>query len=207
MNIKDKFRILKGAFPTDRSLKFISIDDKPPGYFSDGDIKQYRELFNMIPEGGKVIEIGCFFGRSLCSVADIIIKKKLKVFAIDLFNSPQWGNVISKLDLDSHYDEFIDILKSFNIHKNVCAFRMSSLDAHVFFDDEDFDLIFLDSSHEYAHVIKEIQLYKSKIKQTGLLCGHDLNDPGVEKAVKEAFESYKKLDNSVIWVKTGNYKI
>ena len=166
-----------------------------------GDIKAYRELYENIPEYGKSIEIGCFFGRSIASVSDIIIRKKIKVYIVDLFNVKEWNSHKVKLDIASHYDEFINILKFYKINKNVCAFCMSSLDSHIFFNDNDFDLIFLDSQHTYEHLSNEIKLYKNKLKPNGVLCGHDFyKNSEVEKVINEKFTSYIVKENSSIWV-------
>lgn len=51
------------------------------------------------------------------------------------------------------------------------------------------DFVFIDGNHEYAYVMKDLELYWPKIKSGGFLCGHDYSGghPGVTKAVDEFF--------------------
>lgn len=51
------------------------------------------------------------------------------------------------------------------------------------------DLCFIDADHSYEAVKSDIGLYSLKVKQTGYMGGHDIDDknfPGVRKAVEEA---------------------
>ena len=58
------------------------------------------------------------------------------------------------------------------------------------FPDCYFDWVYLDSSHEYAQTIEELELLRPKMKPNGLIAGHDwLEDPkhphhGVYRAVR-----------------------
>jgi predicted O-methyltransferase YrrM len=70
----------------------------------------------------------------------------------------------------------------------------SSTVVHEFKDDS-FDLVYLDANHEYNHVYEDISLWINKVKNGGLLCGHDYLDGnlyegnfGVKSAVKDFFK-------------------
>jgi Methyltransferase domain len=49
------------------------------------------------------------------------------------------------------------------------------------------DVVFLDGSHEYEAVRRDILAWMPRIKSGGMLAGHDINDhyPGVGRAVHE----------------------
>jgi SAM-dependent methyltransferase len=57
--------------------------------------------------------------------------------------------------------------------------------------DHYFDWVYIDSSHEYDHTVKELELLKNKLKPGGIICGHDWYDDenhkhyGVTRAVNE----------------------
>ncbi len=49
-----------------------------------------------------------------------------------------------------------------------------------------FDLIFIDTSHEYEHTVKEIQLFRNLLRSGGAMVFHDTATcPGVLKAIQE----------------------
>src|SRR5271169_2690837 len=60
-------------------------NDLPEGWFSLGDIAAYVGLYEQVPAGSCVAELGVWQGRSLCSVADVILRKNLQVHAVDTF--------------------------------------------------------------------------------------------------------------------------
>lgn len=62
------------------------------------------------------------------------------------------------------------------------------------------DLIFIDGNHTYEFVCRDIVKYSPKLKPTGLLTGHDIDYPGVNRAVKELVDKYQVGPNNV-WVK------
>ena len=117
----------------------------PGGWFHKGDIKQYRSLVEQVPNGGKIIELGVWKGRSLCSIADIIIKKKLTVYAVDTFKG-------SPTEVKEHKEAkeinlkkvFLDNIKKFKL--KVKTYEMTTNEAAEQIN-EKFDLIFIDADH------------------------------------------------------------
>lgn len=67
--------------------------------------------------------------------------------------------------------------------------------------DNSVDIIFIDGNHNYRYVKNDILLYKSKIKQGGILSGHDIDYPGVNQAVNELVEHYDVAPNFVWFTK------
>jgi predicted O-methyltransferase YrrM len=66
--------------------------------------------------------------------------------------------------------------------------------------DNSVDLVFIDANHSYEYVYKDIVKYSPKLKPTGLLTGHDIDYPGVNRAVKELVQQFDVGPNNV-WVK------
>jgi len=62
------------------------------------------------------------------------------------------------------------------------------------------DLVFIDANHSYEYVKKDIIKYTPKVKSTGLLTGHDIDYPGVNRAVKELIPVFDVAPNFV-WIK------
>lgn len=68
--------------------------------------------------------------------------------------------------------------------------RLHSLRAAELFPDEYFDLVFIDGSHFYEDVRDDIEAWGDKVRDGGILCGHDYgNREGVKRAVDEKFRS------------------
>jgi predicted O-methyltransferase YrrM len=61
------------------------------------------------------------------------------------------------------------------------------------------DLIFIDADHNYKGCSKDIVAYKNKLKPNGMLTGHDIDYPGVNKAVKELIGTFDVGPNNV-WI-------
>ena len=62
------------------------------------------------------------------------------------------------------------------------------------------DLVFIDADHSYSAVKQDILAYMPKLKEHGILSGHDIDYPGVNKAVTELIPSFDVGPNNV-WIK------
>jgi hypothetical protein len=82
------------------------------------------------------------------------------------------------------------------LEKHYFPLKISSLDAVKKFRDESLDFVFIDASHEYEDVKKDIEAWLPKVKPGGILAGHDYhgdeNDwfPGVKQAVNESLTEF-----------------
>lgn len=67
--------------------------------------------------------------------------------------------------------------------------RMLSWEACEEYDDYSLDLVYLDADHEYISIARDIEAWLPKMRQGGILAGHDfsLEFPGVIAAVTERF--------------------
>lgn len=166
------------------SVIIAGVDkDLPEGWFHVGDIKMYRNLVEMVPNGGTIIELGVWKGRSLCSVADIIKRKNLTVYAVDTFEG-------TKDEEDVHADAKVaDIKKVFEDNVNrygfeVELYHMTTSEAAKKIK-EKFDLIFIDADHTFEGISEDLENWIPKCK--GIIAGHDYELDGIRKAVKTAF--------------------
>lgn len=77
-----------------------------------------------------------------------------------------------------------------------------SLEAASKIADRSLDFIFIDANHSYEYVKQDILVWRPKVKQGGLLAGHDIdlpNFPGVRKAVEETIRGNWYLGEDAIW--------
>lgn len=70
------------------------------------------------------------------------------------------------------------------------------------FVNEKLDFVFIDASHDYESVKKDLKAWTPLVKEGGVICGHDINIEGVRNAVKEKFGEYKEAKIDHVWFVT-----
>ena len=142
----------------------------------------------------KIAEIGVFRGKITAMWNITLIHRNFpyEYYAIDHFENPVYDLYeIAKQNLQPVIDK-IHLVKNYSIEeaKN--------------HPNESFDIVYLDASHEYADVKKDIYAWWPKIKKGGFLCGDDYGNGwiGVENAVNFVFskENVNQFGNQQWWV-------
>ncbi len=102
---------------------------------------------------------------------------------------------------DAGYEQAKD--KLFPYMDRVTIIRKKSDDAILDISNE-LNFVFIDGHHEYYQVINDIKNYLPKIKNGGLISGHDYGQvPDVTKAVNEIFtdKTINTAEDFIWWVK------
>lgn len=151
-------------------------------------IETRNDLIELLGVKDKVCEIGVFKGE----FSEILLQKlkPKELHLIDLFegrmcSGDKDGNNIVWTDLNEEYNKLLDKYKTNN---EVVLHKGKSIDVLINFEDNYFDLIYIDGDHEYNGVKIDLSLALLKVKTGGLICGHDYNIntfPGVVQAVNE----------------------
>jgi glycosyltransferase involved in cell wall biosynthesis len=175
--------------------------DLPGGWFFEDDIKCYRELYESLPDNAVTVEIGTWKGRSLCSVADIIKRKNIKVWGIDSFKgSAHDPEMVKQATSDDIQNELYQSLKKFGIFTNVSVLRGMSDEFHGGFNDGIFDMVFIDGDHSYESVMSDILNWYPKVKDGGIIAGHDFHWESVAKAINATIGDVEH--GEAVWYKT-----
>ena len=158
--------------------------------------KLFQTAIQNCPENGKIVELGCWKGKSSSYLLTEALNsgKMLDISFIDT-----WMGSIEHLDPECEFHEpgllnnpdhiweiFNQNIAKINYPKNL--FRRDTFDAVSYFEDASISFLFIDTAHEYEHVIKEIDAWYPKVKLGGIIAGHDYFTPGVNQAVNEFFE-------------------
>jgi len=69
--------------------------------------------------------------------------------------------------------EFIHHIDALGLNEVVHPLVMESATATTIFSDGIADLVFIDADHRYKSVKQDIELWWPKVKEGGILCGHD----------------------------------
>lgn len=186
----------------------MNDDSLPQGWFHNGDIKQYRKLVDQIPDGGTMVELGVWKGRSLCSVADIIKRKNVKVYAVDTFKGTR-GEKESE-DEAKNNDikfQFEENIKKYEIDVEILAMTSNEAAKKL---DMMFDLIFIDCDHTDGAFKQDLENWLPKCK--GVIAGHDYELNDVCNVVDKKFPNVNythcasDADRSTMWWQDINKK-
>jgi len=164
----------------------------PQGWFYDGDIARYRNLAEQVPDYGKIIELGCWKGRSLCSIADIIERKNLQVYVVDTFkgtiHEEKEHKEANKLNLKQVFEKNI---KEFGIKAKV--YEMTTNEAFKIIN-EKFDLIFIDADHSKEAFTQDVDNWLPKCQ--GIIAGHDYEKKSISSVVDKYFPNASILHSA-----------
>lgn len=167
-----------------------------PGWF------QWRsgqeEAVRHFPEGSRIVEVGNYLGRSLCSLADAAQAggKKFTLIGVDTCRGSGAEGARGK---DYHGAAVAEGGGTFagQLHRNIvaCGFAevislivADSDTASAFFADGSLDWVHLDARHDCESVKADIRTWLPKVKTGGWLSGDDYDEikwAGVVRAVRE----------------------
>lgn len=156
-------------------------------------LEVYSKLVEECPDGGTLIEVGSWRGKSTRYLSEKIKEsgKKIEVHAVDLWPPEYEGDVCDS------FQEFRNNLKDFDFVHPIIS---DSSEAAHRFEDKSCFAVFIDASHKYENVVSDIRAWLPKCAK--YIAGHDFSEahPDVERAVREVLgDNFTKLEWSV-WI-------
>lgn len=147
---------------------------------------------------GPIIEIGTLFGFTTQAIAEIK-RPDQPLISVDNYS---WNPFC--LPSDHHRAFTRRVLSYCSQHTNLQLYDGTSEDFFRGYRGPTPALVFLDGSHEYAHVLNEIR--HAKRLRTHIICGDDHNEafPGVVRAVAEELGTSVLTDRSFWWSVQGS---
>lgn len=154
-----------------------------PGWFRDEEGRAYLE--EVVKRGVKqMVEVGVFKGRSTSWVAGhVCLRNGGALHAVDLFEKCKGGIKGDREAFGWH------MWKMGVWERGLHILQEESVAASNRFDDGSLDLVFVDGDHHQAAVMKDLAAWVPKIRNGGVVCGHDYGEPqwpGVKSAVLES---------------------
>jgi len=173
----------------------------------------YPNLYKKVVESAgnefHFVEVGSWKGRSSVFMAVEIINsgKNIKFDCVDT-----WEGSVEHLEYDEIkekklYDIFLNNIES--VKHVINPVKMSSLEAVNLYGDKTLDFIFIDASHEYEDVKRDIIAWLPKLKIGGVLAGHDYGVfDGVTRAANEIFQAHEIeiSESCFIYKKENDFK-
>lgn len=174
---------------------------KIPGWFN------YSEMYDLaiehMPKDGKILEIGCFLGKStsylltnLCNAG----REDVTVWALDTFKGSSEHTFMNHwVGVDGSFkQQTAEHLKYF-IGRNQCHLVESRSDNEktiASFDDGFFDMIMVDGAHEYDAVKDDVNNWWPKLKDDGIMLLDDMYMESVRQAAHDTLS--QKVPNFLI---------
>lgn len=156
-----------------------------------------NEFILSLQKGLKICEVGVFTGRFSEFIYNNIHPSELHL--IDIFEGMNHSGVD-----DGEWTEFANLSEVY--HELMEKYENTSITLHKGFsknilkkfEDNYFDLIYIDADHTYETVRKDLDISLKKTKVGGIISGHDYikeNFSGVYRAVNEfCIENKLKID-------------
>lgn len=154
-----------------------------------------------------VAEIGVYKGRMTAMWCVEMIRRgiELDYWAVDHFlGSAEHEHGVDypsqfKENLKPIFDRYDKPTKN-----GLYVIQDNSVQAAERFEDETFDIVYLDASHNYDSVCADIDAWCPKVRKGGVLCGDDYiaGWPGVMLAVNQNFQpEVNKVGRQQWWIK------
>lgn len=125
----------------------------------------YDKIAAELPAFSRIAEVGVANGKSAIYLAEKLTELG-KDFEFYFIDSMDYGGT-------KQITEIVKNISESGLGKKITLLPISSLDAAASFNDNFFDFVFLDSSHEYKQTKAELILWWLKVKDNGYLSGHD----------------------------------
>jgi|TARA_B100000035_G_C21001148_1_gene554985 cephalosporin hydroxylase len=149
-------------------------------------------------ENLKMIEIGSYMGESTMMFASSNIFTE--IHCIEPFSGYEEFNDMFAINWDIVYDEFKTNTRHFD---NITLHKDFSYNIADKFKNGSYDFLYIDASHEYEDVLKDINLFLPKLKSNGIIAGHDYIPEwsGLMKAVDETVGKPDRTFWDTSWIK------
>jgi hypothetical protein len=158
----------------------------------------YEQALENAPEKSVFVEIGANMGDSTRYMARLLrdSEKDIRFYTVDPWTYPpmplpQLAHIFKRLSelpaALAPYMLFLENMKKEDLFKYITPLRMTSALASQLFTEE-LDFVMLDGDHQYPSVKEDILCWRDKLREGGILAGHDYQLEPVEKAVNEMFK-------------------
>lgn len=165
--------------------------DLPNGFSFDCE-DFYKWVVEHFPTDSHFVEIGLGQGKSSAYLAVEIInsEKNIKLDCIDCWDIREFpdsdGTIAFKHNLKPIWNLLdISVTQNFSVNESN-NYKSNSL-----------DFVFIDGDHSYNAVTQDIEHWLPKIKQNGIIAGHDYTNEYLESVVKAVDDYFTKLNTKV----------
>lgn len=167
----------------DRARLEAALDAVEGWLYLDEAWALHETVHTLPPGAATVVEIGSWKGRSTIALALAIqARGSGRIFAIDPHTGEKDRTGIGPVQT---LDDFNANVARAGVESEVEMLVMTSHDARARFADHSVDLLFVDGSHQYLDVRRDIEEWASALKDEAAIAFNDPSAPGVYRALRE----------------------
>lgn len=178
MTLRNMIAGLFGANPSrpPRPPRGKPLYDQPFIAFTEFDRDALGELIgNALRPRARMLEVGSWLGNgSTRTFVKHLLPQSGVLYCVDTWkgsaNSARHQRIVRDFDV---FSTFLGNIESYGGSGVVRPIMMTSRDAAEIFPDRFLDLVFIDGDHSYDAVREDILLWRPKVREGGILCGHD----------------------------------
>tara|TARA_R110002167_G_scaffold338024_1_gene545583 strand:+ start:1723 stop:2364 length:642 start_codon:yes stop_codon:yes gene_type:complete len=140
----------------------------------------YDLIKDVITSETVMVEIGSFSGVS----SELFAIHCKDIYCVDNWKPYDEMQEVCRLqEAERRFDNILTVYK--NIHK----LKMSSAKGSEQFQDCSLDFVYIDASHDYDNVKRDLEIWLPKIKLGGIIAGHDyyVRQPGYYPGISGPF--------------------
>ncbi len=167
-----------------------------PGWFQWR--RHQEEAVAHFPDGSRFVEVGCYLGRSICSLGEVVRSSHRRTTIVGV-DTGRGSGPEGRRDTDAHGSAVAHGGGTFAgiLHRNVLSCGLAdtiallisdSIAAAELFADDSLAWVHIDARHDYESVAADIDAWRPKIQPRGWLSGDDYQAeqwPGVVGAVSD----------------------
>lgn len=145
----------------------------------------------------RIVELGCYLGRSTRALGDNTLGK---VLAVDDWMGADAGDYARPLTPDLSAQMFAEFRSNVAdlVDAGIVVPCRASHDDHGSLDLAP-DMVFIDGDHSYMGCRRDILAWWPKVVVGGILCGHDAGYGPVNRAVADSFQKWEVAEGTSIW--------
>lgn len=153
-----------------------------------------------------IVELGVFEGNGL----DLLLRTNpTKIVGVDLWKGD--GKISTTDGLPDHIMQkyYEQVYNTFKDNDKVELVRDTTINASKKYDDNSFDFVFIDGDHTYDGCFNDIVAWYSKVKDGGILSGHDYfeHTSAYKFGVIEAVNDFVNQNTEIGKIYVSNEKV
>ena len=155
----------------------------------------YTAIARKLQDGDTFVEVGAWKGQSIIHLCQRLqdMEKTAKLYAVDTFSG----------DADTGkanvHPEFDHNVQAAGCSYNIIPVALPSVVASEGFEGASLAGVFIDAAHDYDSVLADLKAWGPKVKECGIIAGHDIDAEGVQRALAEMGWEYHVVGRC--WVK------
>lgn len=146
----------------------------------------YKSVVDYFPTNSHFIEVGAWLGCSAAYMAVEIANsgKKIKFDCIDNWQGAGLESLKPVIN-NTVYQTFLKNIEPVKDYIN--PITGNSIEVCNMYANGSLDFVFIDAAHDYESVLQDINAWFPKVRNGGMISGHDYEWESVRKAVGEYF--------------------